>query len=554
MQIQELTGYYTCRFFLNDPLPIDDFNKIKVAEQEIYMFVQTDGIVIGLLSSPANPTAQERRSVQLSGTTKLEHSRVLIELNGKGSLDASGHQYSFALSCSGSKEENEEISQRLVLCGKMIRKSSELPEDQLEDNQEFYSFLAVQRDFTEPRDIQGVALIPSALKMVSSKSHRLKHAVWHTLRGRIESPENSRNMVLTWYNLDVSSKEKIRQLGWYLDRPPFTSQGSLDLVNGAGEDFLFMHRKMIAMIKNEYQSHGVSYTESWKSGSLPLPNVPQFVYKLPVIVSDQDKQLQELNAQDSGNMVPPFNTTFESELEFMRTPEFFYNVMRHMDRIFSNQRNLSALTLGALGNLIEFTIHGWMHNRWANTAGAYLVDPETNELTYRRTFDFDPMWNDAKYDYLGEFYSSHVNPVFWRLHGWVDDRIDDWFQAHESSHPGEIERYEYDGVAWFKLGKWVKVEKPYYWPETQHSDPHHDGQSHTIHHNHNGNEEEEEIDNMLKVMDIIKASVKPPVVPQSMPEMEETTKEMIATVPIINLPLQLPGGSMNFIHTLESNK
>ena len=59
---------------------------------------------------------------------------------------------------------------------------------------------------------------------------------------------------------------------------------------------------------------------------------------------------------------------------------------------------------------------------------------------YRDTFDFDPMWDDPKYDYLGEFYSSHVNPLFWRLHGWVDDRIEDWFNAHESMQPGEIER------------------------------------------------------------------------------------------------------------------
>ena len=24
-----------------------------------------------------------------------------------------------------------------------------------------------------------------------------------------------------------------------------------------------------------------------------------------------------------------------------------------------------------------------------------------------------------------------ANPVFWRLHGWIDDRINDWFAAHE---------------------------------------------------------------------------------------------------------------------------
>ncbi len=66
----------------------------------------------------------------------------------------------------------------------------------------------------------------------------------------------------------------------------------------------------------------------------------------------------------------------------------------------------------------------------------------TREIKYRNTFefDFDPMWDDPKYDYLGEFYSSHVNPLFWRLNGWVDDRIEDWFKAHESMNPEEIEK------------------------------------------------------------------------------------------------------------------
>jgi hypothetical protein len=83
--------------------------------------------------------------------------------------------------------------------------------------------------------------------------------------------------------------------------------------------------------------------------------------------------------------------------------------------------------------------------------------------------------------------------LFWKLHGWVDDRIEDWFNAHEATHPGEIKRYEYKGVKWFKPGKWVQVLNPFYWPERQH---HHD-------------DEQEEIDVMLKVMEIIKSLLQP---------------------------------------------
>lgn len=30
---------------------------------------------------------------------------------------------------------------------------------------------------------------------------------------------------------------------------------------------------------------------------------------------------------------------------------------------------------------------------------------------------------------------SHVNPIFWKLHVWVDARIDDWMEANELTGP-----------------------------------------------------------------------------------------------------------------------
>ena len=112
-------------------------------------------------------------------------------------------------------------------------------------------------------------MLPSALEMLASKSHRLIHAVWHTLRGLIDLPDpNLGKFVYVWYILDEESKNKIRELGWYLERPPFTKpnrpteRGSLNLGNGAGEDFLYMHRKMITMIRMEYESNGIPYIQS----------------------------------------------------------------------------------------------------------------------------------------------------------------------------------------------------------------------------------------------------------------------------------------------------
>ena len=94
------------------------------------------------------------------------------------------------------------------------------------------------------------------------------------------------------------------------------------------------------------------------------------------------------------------------------------------------------------------------------------------------------------------FHRSHVNPLFWKLHGWVDDRIEHWFNAHEDIHPGEIERLEVHAVPWFKKGKWVEVADPFFWPE----------HSHQGHHNN----EEQEIKDMEEVMNIIEKILRPP--------------------------------------------
>ena len=74
-------------------------------------------------------------------------------------------------------------------------------------------------------------------------------------------PEGSGRFVTTWYILDSQGKNRIKELGWFLERPPFTEgeRPSLILDNGAGEDFLFMHRKMISMIRDEYNAKGIPY-------------------------------------------------------------------------------------------------------------------------------------------------------------------------------------------------------------------------------------------------------------------------------------------------------
>ncbi|MGH8948603.1 MAG: hypothetical protein ACRDXF_07060, partial [Acidimicrobiia bacterium] len=69
------------------------------------------------------------------------------------------------------------------------------------------------------------------------------------------------------------------------------------------------------------------------------------------------------------------------------------------------------------------TIHNSMHIRWAATPGSSLPFPEAPTQVEAA---IPPEWDDPAYDFLLETYSSHVNPIFWKLHGWIDDRVENW--------------------------------------------------------------------------------------------------------------------------------
>jgi hypothetical protein len=160
----------------------------------------------------------------------------------------------------------------------------------------------------------------------------------------------------------------------------------------------------------------------------------------------------------------PEDKGMSQRLAALKTADFYWSRMRWWDRQCKDPAYLSTLTLGELGTLLEWTVHNDMHMRWASVprdphSGAIIPDG-------RPDWDIDRAWDTPEYDHLGEQYSSHVNPVFWRLHGWVDARIDDWFAAHETAHPGEVARAEVMGTPWFAVGNWVQVDMP--WPGPMH--------------------------------------------------------------------------------------
>ena len=193
--------------------------------------------------------------------------------------------------------------------------------------------------------------------------------------------------------------------------------------------------------------------------------------------------LEQLRDPRTGN-INPF-------LRFNKTARGLANLMRNLATNLRNPRVASQLTLGAYGNLIEFTVHNWMHMRWATISR----NPESGLPLVRGDYDIDKKWDGAQHDWLGDFHSSHVNPIFWKLHGWVDGCIGVWEAAHDATHPGQVKPQEVRGLPWFATGPWVLKADPFDWPGAGGSHDHGGG-----HGGHAGHEQQ----TLEQVMAILK--------------------------------------------------
>lgn len=68
----------------------------------------------------------------------------------------------------------------------------------------------VQKDFIETKDMRVISLIHITQVMISSKSHRLIHVLWHMLRNHIETVQNSRVHIYPEHILSDNSKNNIK--------------------------------------------------------------------------------------------------------------------------------------------------------------------------------------------------------------------------------------------------------------------------------------------------------------------------------------------------------
>ena len=229
---------------------------------------------------------------------------------------------------------------------------------------------------------------------MAKRHHRLHHFLWHEVRNN-------------WLNYDDATKNELTNMGWKPPRPalsesnPATGDQTPILDNFSGEDFLFMHREMIKFVNqilNDVSDPQYPKVEGWKI----IPRPGDLDYPIPPAWQGSD---------------PIFATT--------KSVEFFDNFERWENR-FTNPNFLSQITLGGLGSRLEFSIHNMMHLRWASPP----IPQERPFIDATGASTIDVQFDDPSYDFLADTYSSHVNPIFWKLHGWIDDRIEDWKNAN----------------------------------------------------------------------------------------------------------------------------
>lgn len=237
---------------------------------------------------------------------------------------------------------------------------------------------------------------------MAKRHHRIHHFVWHEVRNN-------------WLDYDDATKNELTNMGWKPPRPalskrdPVTGKRTAIRDNFSGEDFLFMHREMIKLVNDiliQVSDPQYPKVEGWKT----IPHPDDVDYPVP----------------------PSWDDSIDSIITMSKTDEFFNTKFLSWESTYTDPNLLSGITLGELGSRIEFSIHNMMHVRWSSqpTVERPLIDP-TNADT------IDVQFDHPSYDYLGDTYSSHVNPIFWKLHGWIDDRIEDWKNAHGIT--GEIQ-------------------------------------------------------------------------------------------------------------------
>lgn len=239
------------------------------------------------------------------------------------------------------------------------------------------------KSFSNGLSTQQINLYKSYM---ATQNHRFSHIMWHGFQNAYHALTADQKSLL----LQIDSRFKPRAP--YRDANGATITLAKD--NSGGEDFLFMHRQMVMQTRSMYYMANLPCLASWKT-------TPP--------------------ANDSVWPVPPGNNSTKSAST--------YQHMKNLEKkFFRNRAWLKRRSLSQVGYALSFSIHGIFHFRFndQNKERSFGTRPA---LTLDNLDTF-AKWDSPNYDLLWDTYSSAVNPHFWKLHGFVDETINEWLIAN----------------------------------------------------------------------------------------------------------------------------
>lgn len=241
----------------------------------------------------------------------------------------------------------------------------------------------------------------SVINVMAQRQNRYHHYLWHNIRDG-------------WYKFSNETKQQLTALGWACPRPSrgLDAKGNVVAItdNNSGEDFLYMHRQMIKQANDIIAKSDPTYGKIIGWQKIPAPGDPDF----PV----------------PANYTVPGRSSTTNSINTQKATSYYTTYIKPMEALLTNNTALKNMTLGQLGSRIETTIHNWMHLRWSNES-TYGYRPSSSSAS--AIPNISTVWDDVRYDWLPDSYASHVSPLFWKLHGWINDRVDQWARANNLS-------------------------------------------------------------------------------------------------------------------------
>ncbi len=239
-----------------------------------------------------------------------------------------------------------------------------------------------------------LALPQPVVTEMARRDYRMHNLLWREIRR-------------FWHQYPPDVQDKIRQLGWEPPRPARDQNEAPILDNGSGEDFFYMQRQLIRRVNRILTTVGdpdYPQVEGWVA--LPDPGDPDYPVPPPWFDPGSHPIVQRYIVRIKSDVVLEKN-------------------LRHWEKTFTDPTFLRSISLGTLGALVDYYVLDPFRRRWAAAPGAArpVVEPADAGT-------IDPVWDDPRYDYLSDHYAMHVNPVFWRFAGWVDDRVEEWKYAN----------------------------------------------------------------------------------------------------------------------------